>query len=198
MTQTALQEVDDSPLSVVFVSVGKADGGGETINKFPATQHLASRTGGLRDKSQFVVWQNQGDENSQVTQALIQQALRQIPSQLEAYFWQQGIYPIVLPPSDEVAVEPNDDNVKLPLEMDNESGQISLNKSRAFTLPSTTDISGGAKNKKRPSNSKNDQYRFVMNEFRKVKRQVAQIRRHFAQLRRLGNMMQKFGGNTKF
>jgi hypothetical protein len=105
-TAASLRKASSSPLSVVIVGVGNAD--------FSAMQFLDDSAGGSRDIAQFV----QFNLHSTSSVALTSETLREIPDQLTSCFRSRGIAP--LPPQqpksdDEIAVEPEDEEIDLRL-----------------------------------------------------------------------------------
>lgn len=80
-TAACLQQVGDSPLSVIIVGVGNAD--------FSAMQFLDD-VGGKRDLVQFVEF-NKHAHNSV---ALTSETLREVPDQLTGFFQSKGIQPM--------------------------------------------------------------------------------------------------------
>lgn len=83
-TARVLNEVADSPLSIVIVGVGNAD--------FTSMEFLDDSTGSKRDIAQFV----QFNKHSESATDLSSVTLREIPEQLVSYYQSHGIDP--LPP----------------------------------------------------------------------------------------------------
>ena len=110
LTERALAEVDDAPLSVVIVGVGDGDFSG-----------MSELQGGTRDKLRFVHF------NALEPAELAALALDPIPEQLVSYFASQNIQPQPEVVVDEIAVEPYNEaaDIVVPLEI-NESGEATV------------------------------------------------------------------------
>jgi len=113
-TVAVLEELDDSPLSIVFVGVGDGD--------FSATKQLEgrSKSGSGRDNVRFVDYEALKDDQDKLTEA----ALDHIPDQLVAYLVGKEIYPNPKLEQEEILVQPYNegDDIQVPIQI-NESGQ---------------------------------------------------------------------------
>jgi Copine len=107
-TAACLQRVSDAPLSIVIIGVGNAD--------FTAMQFLDDLKGMKRDIVQFVPFNKYRYDSSGLTAA----TLSAIPEQLTGYFQCMGISPhppIQLRPSDDMAVDEEETEVDLALDI---------------------------------------------------------------------------------
>ena len=107
-TATCINQISDTPLSIVIVGIGNAD--------FSAMRFLDDMNNGpgKRDIVQFLSFR----EHSRSSQALTSATLDEIPRQLESYFRSRGIEP--LPPikrSDMDIVVEDEDEIDLSLDV---------------------------------------------------------------------------------
>lgn len=113
-TGQAIKDAEDSPLSIIFVRIGK--------DSFTGMQQMIQhhKATAERDLLQFVDYETlQGDEDK-----LTQAALNHIPNQMISYFVSKNILPLPEPEMDEIAVEPYNpaEEVEAPIAI-NEHGQ---------------------------------------------------------------------------
>ena len=114
-TAACLEQVSDSPLSVVIVGVGGAD--------FSAMEFLDDHPAGKRDIAQFVEFQKHQDNPVSLSSV----TLREIPEQLVSYFQSKGIAPLppILCDEAEIVVEEEEEEIDLTLDVGEEEIVVS-------------------------------------------------------------------------
>lgn len=117
-TARCLDAVDESPLSVVIVGIGKAD--------FSAMQFLDDQAGDI-DIAQFVEF----EKHKHCTDSLTSATLDEIPSQLEKYFLRNHIMPNppIMVNEDEIVVQPEDEEIDLTIDF-GENGTLGIARDR--------------------------------------------------------------------
>ena len=110
----ALNDVDSSPLSIVIVGVG--GGSFDGMDKLVHRNKSGNRS--LRDNTLFVRYDSLKNDQRELTAA----ALDPIPAQLVHFFTSKDIYPNPEPEVPEIAVEPYQGDIEVPLQF-SQSGQ---------------------------------------------------------------------------
>ena len=105
-TAKCLDEVSDSPLSIVIIGVGNAD-----FNSMQFLDDCHSK----RDIAQFVEFNKYKDSPSSLSSA----TLHEIPGQVVSYFQSKGIHPLpaVTVDEEEIVVEAEEEEIDLSLDI---------------------------------------------------------------------------------
>lgn len=123
-TARCIDAIDESPLSIVIVGIGKAD--------FSAMQFLDDQAGDI-DIAQFVEFEKHKHNCTSLTSA----TLDEIPNQLERYFQRNGIMPN--PPTvveeDEIVVQGEEEEIDLTIDF-SENGNVAVGKGSGVFVPS--------------------------------------------------------------
>jgi len=180
LSKAAIRDVDDSPLSIVIVGVGKE-------NNFGGCRQLAKPSEGVRDNVSFVRYQR-----NKPNEKLAKKALHPIPAQLETYFIGRDIFPDEPEEAEEIPVEPYDeaDQVTVPLEI-NDAGEVTI---LADVKPPEQKPDHVPKKPGRKQNhGKNKKTRKTRRKNNGTLAQIRKARRAVGQAKRMGRMFQKVG-----
>jgi Copine len=117
-TQLALKEVNDAPLSVVFIGIGAA----ADLEGLKGIEN-SHKSSGCRDSVRFVQYRTDMDP-----QALTLSALQDIPQQLETYFIGKNIHPGPPYVAEEIAVLPYSpvEDVEVPMVINQSTGEVTV------------------------------------------------------------------------
>lgn len=116
-TKLAIDDAADTPMSIVFIGIGKE----EDLNATKQQVLDSNKQPGRRQFLTFVHFQ-EGQNVDLLTEA----ALHDIPTQLESYFLSKEIYPLLGSPTDDVAVLPYNpaSDIAVPMEINSVTGQV--------------------------------------------------------------------------
>jgi Copine len=114
----AIQDVNDAPLSIVFIGIGKGTDLAELAAIVQPQKGVA-----CRDNIRYVPCEVGGDR-----QNLAKLALQDIPRQLEEYFLSKNIHPDPTHAKDEIDVLPYSPvtDIEVPMEINAATGEISV------------------------------------------------------------------------
>lgn len=123
-TARCLDAIDESPLSIVIVGIGRAN--------FDAMQFLDDKAGDI-DIAQFVEFEKHKYNSTSLTSA----TLDEIPNQLERYFQRNGIMPN--PPieveEDEIVVQAEEEEIDLSIDF-SDNGNVVVGTGNGVFVPS--------------------------------------------------------------
>lgn len=132
-TKKALEDVQNFPLSIVFVGVGSGDFG--KMNSMTGTDN--------REFVRFVPYRDLKGDPQRLTEA----ALDNLPSQIESYFHGRAIFPNHPVPPDDIAVLPYvpAEDIEVPMEVDANGEPVVTGEAQTPSEPSKTqEVLGGA------------------------------------------------------
>lgn len=115
-TARCIDAIDDSPLSIVIVGIGRAD--------FSSMQFLDDKSGDI-DIAQFVEFDRHRHHPTSLTNATLQE----VPQQLESYFLRHGVMPN--PPiqleDEEIVIEAEEEEIDLTIDFDADGSAVGVN-----------------------------------------------------------------------